>query len=174
MLVGSEVQLVPIEERHLDYMMEHVNNVEMRVLLGSFMPTTRSMQKEWIGSVSELIKKRQGFHLAIEKIPEAIMIGSLVVYEIDWLSRSGELAIAVYEEKNWNKGYGSEAMRLLIDFAWTHLNLRRLELAVHSHNPRALHVYEKIGFKHYGTAHEKYYIDGQFVDTDYLELFRDS
>ena len=174
MLVGSKVQLVPIEERHLDYMMEHVNNIEMRVLLGSFMPTTRNMQKEWIQSLGELIKKRQGFHLAIEKIPEAMMIGSLVVYEIDWLSRSGELAIAVYEEENWNKGYGSEALRLLIDFAWTHLNLRRLELAVHSHNPRAKQVYEKIGFKHYGTAHEKYYVNGQFVDTDYLELFRDA
>ena len=100
MLVGSKVQLVPIEERHLDYMMEHVNDVEMRVLLGGFMPTTRNMQKEFIQSVSELIKKRQGFHLAIEKIPETIMIGSLVVYEIDWRSRSGELAIAVYEKKN--------------------------------------------------------------------------
>lgn len=174
MLVGSKVQLVPIEERHLNDMMEHVNDVEMRVLLGSFMPTTLNMQKEWVQSVSELIKKRQGFHLAIEKLPEKMMIGSLVVYEIDWLSRSGELAIAVYEEKNWNKGYGSEAMRLLIDFAWTHLNLRRLELAVHTHNPRAKHVYEKLGFQQYGTAHKKYYINGQFVNTDYLELFRDS
>lgn len=173
MLVGTKIQLVPIEEPHLDYMMEHVNNIEMRILLGIFMPTTRNMQREWINSLGEQISKRQAFHLAIEKIPEAKMIGSLVVHEIDWLSRSGELAIAVYEEKNWNKGYGSEAMSLLIDFAWIHLNLRRLELAVHSHNPRAKHVYEKIGFKHYGTAHEKYYINGQFVDTDYLELFRD-
>ncbi len=173
LLLGSKVQLVPIEERHLDYMMEHVNNIAMRTLLGSFSPTTRNMQQEWIQSVGESIKKRQGYNLAIEKLPEGQMIGSLVVYQIDWLSRSAELAIAVYEEENWNKGYGSEAMRLLIDFAWTHLNLRRLELGVHSHNPRAKHVYEKLGFTHFGTAHKKHYINGQFIDTDYLELFRE-
>jgi RimJ/RimL family protein N-acetyltransferase len=173
-LIGSKVQLVPIEERHLDYMMEHVNNIEMRTLLGSFQPTTRNVQKEWIESVGELMRKKQEFHLAIETVPEGNMIGSLVVYQIDWRSRSGELAIAIYEEENWNKGYGSESMRLLIDFAWTHLNLRRLELGVHSHNPRAKHVYEKLGFKLYGTAHQKHYINGKFVNTDYLEILRES
>ena len=120
------------------------------------------------------MKNRQEFHFAIETVSDGKMIGSLLVYQIDKLSRSGELAIAIYEKKNWNSGYGSDSMRLLIDFVWTHLNLRRLEIGVHSHNPRAKHVYEKLGFKLYGTAHEKYYINGKFVDTDYLELFRES
>ncbi|TFH09846.1 MAG: N-acetyltransferase [Candidatus Thorarchaeota archaeon] len=56
---------------------------------------------------------------------------------------------------------------------WKHLNLRRIELSVYAFNERAKHVYEKLGFKEWGMAHEKYFIDGEYIDTHYLEIFRE-
>ncbi len=102
------------------------------------------------------------------------MIGSCGLHDVDWISRTCDLGIAIYAKKDWGQGLGSEALELLIDFGWTHLNMRRIELCVHSHNSRAKAVYEKLGFKVYGTAHNKYYMDGKYVDTDYMELFRTS
>lgn len=174
MIVGEKVRLVPIEPQHLDYIMEHFNSPEMRSFLGGYIPVTRNMEVEWIQSAEEGIKKRTGFNFAIERIPKGDMIGSLSLENIDWLSRSCHLGIAIYEKDNWSKGFGNESLTLLIDFGWNSLNLRRIDLCVHSNNPRAKHVYEKLGFKHYGTAHQKYYLNGVYVDTHYMELFRET
>ncbi|MFW9918424.1 MAG: GNAT family N-acetyltransferase [Candidatus Thorarchaeota archaeon] len=173
MLVGEKVRLVPLEEeKHLDHIMEHFNNPELRVFLGGYMPFTRNIEREWILSAEEDQKKRKSFHFAIETHPEGYMIGTLGLHDIDWLSRSCTLGIAIYESKYWGKGLGTEAMRLLIDFGWTHLNLRRIELSVHAFNERAIKAYQKLGFERYGTAHQKYYMGGSYVDTHYMELFR--
>jgi RimJ/RimL family protein N-acetyltransferase len=174
MIEGERVRLVPLEvEKHLDHIMEHFNDPEMRLFLGGYIPVTRNAEIEWIKAVEEKMKKRIEFQYAIEKISDGEMIGSLGLHDIDWLSRTCVLGIAIYPKENWEKGYGSEALELLIDFGWTHLNLRRIELSVHDHNPRAKHVYEKLGFKLYGTAHQKYYMGGKYADTHYMELFRE-
>ena len=174
LLVGEKVRLVPLEEeKHLDHIMEHFNDPEMRVFLGGYFPVTRDVEREWIRSMNEQMSKRRGFTFAIEKTASGNMVGSCGLHDIDWLSRGSILGVAVYPKDNWEKGYGTEALQLLIDFGWTHLNLRRIELSVHSHNPRAKHVYEKLGFREYGTAHKKYYMGGRYVDTHYMELFRE-
>ncbi len=174
MIVGKKVRLVPLDtEKHLDYIMEHFNNPQMRVYLGGYIPVSRNAEREWIEAAEESLKKRTDFHFAIETHPDGNMIGTLGLHDVDWLSRSCVLGIAIYEEQNWSKGYGTESIQLLLDFGWAHLNMRRIELGVHDHNPRARHVYEKIGFKHYGTAHQKYYIDGRYVDTHYMEILRE-
>ncbi len=174
MLVGKKIHLVPLEvDKHLDHIMEHFNDTEMRLFLGGYIPVTRNAEREWIEATEEKMKKRVEFTFAIEKLPEEEMIGSCGLHDIDWFSRSCTLGIALYPKKNWEQGFGTEALQLLIDFGWMHLNLRRIELGVHAHNPRAKHVYEKLGFKLYGTAHQKYYIGGKNTDTHYMELFRD-
>ncbi|MFW9810998.1 MAG: GNAT family N-acetyltransferase [Candidatus Thorarchaeota archaeon] len=174
MINGEKVRLVPLEvDKHLDFIMEHFNDPEMRLFLGGFLPVTRNAEREWIEAVEDKMKRRIEFTFALEKLPEGEMIGSLGLHDIDWLSRTCVLGIAIYPKKNWNQGYGTEALQLLIDFGWTHLNMKRMELSVHSHNPRAKHVYEKLGFKLYGTAHQKYYMGGKYADTHYMELFRE-
>ena len=104
MIVGENVRLVPIEPQHLDYIMEHFNNPEMRNFLGGYIPVTRNMEVEWIQSAEEGIRKRTGFNFAIEKLPKGDMIGSLSLESIDWVSRSCHLGIAIYEKDNWSKG----------------------------------------------------------------------
>ena len=173
MIVGDKVRLVHLdEEKHLDHIMEHFNDPEMRVFLGGYAPVTRDAEREWIRSANEEMKQRRAFTFAIERIPECDMIGSLGLHDIDWLSRNAVLGIAIYPKKFWGKGYGTEALELLIDYGWTHLNLRRIHLGVHDFNPRAKHVYEKLGFRLYGTAHKRFYVNGEYVDTHYMELFR--
>ncbi len=154
--------------------MKHFNNPELRVFLGGYLPFTRNIEREWILSTEEEIKKRRAFHFAIETHPEGEMIGTLGLHDVDWLSRSCTLGIAIYQPKNWGKGLGSDAMRILIDFGWNHLNLRRIDLSVHSFNERAIKAYEKLGFARYGTAHQKSYMGGKYVDTHYMELFRET
>ena len=172
MMEGKKIKLVPLEERHLDDLMKEWNNPELRKFLGGFIPHSREAELQWIQSQIEDMKKRKSFDFAIEKIPDGAFVGTIALHDIDWLSRSCTLGIAIHGEENWGKGYGSEAISMLINFGWNDLNLRRIELSVHAFNERAKHVYEKLGFIEFGVAHRKYYIDGEYVDTHYMELFR--
>jgi RimJ/RimL family protein N-acetyltransferase len=172
MLQTSDLRLVPIEEHHLDDLMKDWNTPEMRKFLGGFIPNTREYEREWIENVQIEMKKRSSFVFAIEQLPKNKFIGTIALHNIDWLSRSCILGIAIHIEENWGRGFGTKAIELIIEFGWKSLNLRRIELSVHEFNERAKHVYEKLGFVEYGKAHGKYYIDGNYINTSYMELFR--
>ncbi|MFW9844092.1 MAG: GNAT family N-acetyltransferase [Candidatus Thorarchaeota archaeon] len=174
MIEGKKVRLVVLEERHLDDIMKGFNNPEMRRFLGGFIPLTKEAEREWIQSQQKQMKNRIGFVFVIETLSDNRFIGTVSLNGIDWLSKSSGMGIAIHSPQDWEKGYGTEAMQLLIDFGWNHLNLQRIELSVHAFNERAKHVYEKLGFKLWGTAHRKYFIEGEYHDTHFMEIFRDN
>jgi len=64
----------------------------------------------------------------------------------------------------WNKGLGTEAVRILIEFAFGELNVNKIKLQVFSFNKRAIRSYEKNGFKIEGVLREEVYRNGQYYD----------
>ena len=172
MLEGEKVRLVVLEKHHLPDIVSHWNDPEMRVFLDSYIPNSVTHEEQWMESVQERMKRRKEFSFAVEHIETGEFLGTVSLHDIDWISRSSTLGIVIHQKKNWNKGYGREGLSLIIDYAWTHLNLERIELSVYDFNHRAMHVYETVGFKTYGTAHHKHYIKGEYVDTHYMELLR--
>lgn len=172
MFEGEKVRLVILEDHHIENIMDGFNDPNLRRFLGGAIPLSRRQEVEWIESQHQQMKNRRGFVFVVEKIADSSFIGTVGVSGIDWVSRDAGVGIALYKPENWGKGYGTEAMQLLIDFCWTHLNLRRLELSVHAFNERAQKSYANLGFKKFGTAHKKFYVDGNYYDTFYMELFR--
>ncbi len=74
--------------------------------------------------------------------------------------------------RRWrNQGVGTALMRYLIEWARSTPQCHRLELEVFTHNVRAIHVYEKVGFQREGVRHEVYFKDGRFVDALSMALF---
>ena len=72
----------------------------------------------------------------------------------------------------WDKGYGSEVMRLLFQHGFATLNLNRIWLRVHADNPRAVRVYEKVGMTHEGCYRQGIYKKGAFVDVLLMSILR--
>ena len=173
MLSGESVRLVILERRHLDDIVKGWNNPEMRIHLGPYIPNSREQEEKWMDSVQERMNRRKDFYFAIERVSDDKFLGTTALHDVDWLSHSATLGITIHESEDWSKGYGTEAVELILDYAWKHLNLRRVELMVHAFNERAVRVYEKCGFSMIGTAHRKYYIDGKYVDTHYMEVIRE-
>jgi RimJ/RimL family protein N-acetyltransferase len=62
------------------------------------------------------------------------------------------VGIGIGEREYWGKGYGSDAMRVILRYGFTELNLHRVTLTTFEYNPRAIRSYEKVGFKHEGRA----------------------
>jgi RimJ/RimL family protein N-acetyltransferase len=72
-----------------------------------------------------------------------------------WPHRDAWIGIGIGERTDWSQGYGSDAMRLILRYAFAELNLRRVSLTVFEYNERAVHTYRKLGFVEEG-RHRQY------------------
>ncbi len=101
------------------------------------------------------------------------LIGTYAFDGIDWRSHSAEFGIMIGDKSYWNKGYGTEAVRLLCQHGFKTLNLNRIYLHVFETNPRAIRAYEKAGFTLEGTERQAEFKDGRFIDVLRMSLLRD-
>ena len=97
-------------------------------------------------------------------------IGSCGFMDIDDINRCAEFGIFIGEESDKNKGYGTEAAMLTIDYGFNILNLSSIFLRVHTNNKRALKVYEKVGFKKIGIRRRGQFLGGQFHDDIFMDI----
>ena len=100
------------------------------------------------------------------------VIGKTAFYRIDWVGRIAIYYLAISETANWQKGYGSEVTRLMIEYAFNTLNLNRIQLYVFKDNGAAVKVYKNAGFVIEGTLREAMYHKGGFCDFYVMGLLR--
>lgn len=108
-------------------------------------PMPPKTTREWLEG--ELFKDPPGFCMfAIHTLADDRLIGE-IGFEEDGLP-PGEVfvAVGIGDREDWGKGYGTEAMRLALGYAFTELNLRRVSLTVFEQNARAIRSYQKAGF----------------------------
>lgn len=77
-------------------------------------------------------------------------IGNIDISDIDWINRVGTYNILIGEKNCHGKGIGYEASHLIINHAFTRLNLNRIQLGVNEKNVGAIKLYEKLGYKYEG------------------------
>jgi [ribosomal protein S5]-alanine N-acetyltransferase len=92
-------------------------------------------------------------------------VGVIALHDIDWRNRHGRFGLVIGEPGNWDKGYGTEAMRLMVSHAFASLNLNRLWLAVDEYNARGIRCYEKAGFQKEGLMRQEHFRDGRYWST---------
>ena len=91
-------------------------------------------------------------------------IGIVGFKNLDWVNRNSELFIYIGDEEYWGKGYGTQALELIIKFAFNKLNLHMLYLEVFSYNKNATKTYERLGFKQDGILRQSKFQDGKYYD----------
>ncbi len=127
---------------------------------------------EWIQQDQE--KEPQPFTLfAIRTIEGEHLIG--------WMDLEGTLfphgeafvGIGIGDRDYWGKGYGTDAMRVILRYAFQELNLRRVALDTFEYNPRAIRSYEKAGFVQEGAVREYLYREGKRWDLIFMGILRE-
>jgi RimJ/RimL family protein N-acetyltransferase len=98
------------------------------------------------------------------------LIGTCGFLGLDHLNQTGEVGIFIGDKNYWNKGYGTEALTLLLDYGFKALNLHNVLLRVYAFNERAKRCYEKIGFKPIGKRREALRRGGKTYDIILLDL----
>lgn len=86
---------------------------------------------------------------------------------------TAELGITIGNRAYWGRGYGREAVGLLVDYGFELLNLRRIYLRVHARNERAIRAYRACGFVEEGRLRQHVWSDGAYDDLLYMGVLRD-
>jgi RimJ/RimL family protein N-acetyltransferase len=133
----------------------------------------RPLNEAEIGKwLEEEAKKQNTFHFAIRPLAGDELLGLLELDSILWNQGCGWIAIGFGNREPWGKGYGGEALRLLLDYAFGELNLHRVQLTVFAYNERAIALYEKLGFMREGVYREFMARDGVRYDMHLYGLLR--
>lgn len=98
------------------------------------------------------------------------LIGSVGLHKINSCKRTGTLGIFIGEREFQDKGYGTEAVKLILDYGFNYLNLNNVDLSVMEFNSRAIACYKKCGFKEIGKRRKCEFIDGNYYDSLYMDI----
>lgn len=100
-------------------------------------------------------------------------IGNIKLEPINNYHRTGTLGIMIGDKNYWNKGFGKEAIKTLLDYSFQELNLRKINLGVVLDNLYAVKLYKKLGFKIEGRLTKQGYYAGKLCDTLLMAIFRE-
>ena len=123
-----------------------------------------------------IMGKSLGVHPAavlVVAILSARLIGLIGLHTVFWLHREAFMGIQIGEREYWSKGYGTDALRVLLRYAFNELSLARISLSVLEGNARAMRSYEKCGFKYEGRERQAWIYDGRRWDEVYMGLLRE-
>ncbi len=171
MIQGTLVCLREYRKEDAERAQGFLNNPELSRLLSTGVPFPLTLwdEEKWVESQSV---QKELYNFAIETVKERLYIGGCGINALDWKNRAATVGIMIGDPEFWGKGYGTEAMRLLIGFIFEQMNMNRIELRVFSFNERARKSYEKVGFVPEGRLRQALYRDGAFHDELPMSILR--
>lgn len=168
-LRGSKVLLRPLSPADLEPYLELLNDPEGQKLTGSHGTFTREVASGWLQS---LATKEDRVDLAIVRLETDTLIGEVVINMLNTIDRSANLRIALGPAPHRGLGFGTEAILLITTWAFEALPLHRLSLEVFEFNPRAAHVYEKVGFVREGVLRQCLFWEGAYYDAIVMSILK--
>jgi len=171
-LKGQTVLLREYRREDLPWMRRWVNDPEIVEYLSDIFlyPHAEQSTESYLDEILSGEGNGRGFVIA-DPATEAYL-GQVNLDSIDWKNRVGRIGIVIGSAENFGRGYGTEAMRLLVEFAFREMNLNRLELEVYEFNERAIRSYERVGFVQEGRLRERQYKKGRYWDVIQMGLLK--
>lgn len=166
-LIGERIYLSPMSIEDAEKYVEWLSDFKVTDGIGrSSNLTTIEDEKIWITNES----KSNNLNFAIVDLEKDKLIGNCSLMDISYKNRIGTVGIFIGAENNRNNGYGTEALKLLLDYGFNYLNLNNIMLTVKSFNKRAIKCYEKVGFKEFGRRRESYFLNGKYYDDIHMDI----
>ncbi|WP_025685326.1 GNAT family N-acetyltransferase [Paenibacillus maysiensis] len=157
---GDRIKLAAVREEDAETMFkwgedaEYLRNVDTDLALPY---TLKQMKSEGSPSSNEV-------YFRLRTLADDVLIGFVAIHGIEWNNRIGQLAVGIGNADYRGKGYGAEAVRLILRYAFYELNLNRVGLDVIEYNEQAIRTYEQAGFQYEGRVRSAVLRDGNSYD----------
>ncbi len=165
MLTGRLVRPRALDMDDLDRYIAWINDAEVTRFLGATLPAVpRGAEAAWLEKHVQRGFSFDDFTFAIDTL-EGLHIGSISLHKPDAIDRKSVLGIMIGDKTCWDRGYGTDAIRTLLRFAFDETNLHRISLDVSADNLRGIACYRKCGFVEEGRLRDDRFTGGAYHDT---------
>ena len=171
-IYGERVRLRAVEPADVERFLEWVNDPDVTRNLALYLPMSSVEEQRWFERLADRDPHERPFSVEVREGEAWTLIGNCCVFGIDWVSRSGELGIMIGAKKEWDRGYGTEVMTLLLSHCFQTLNLHRVALRVYAGNARAIRSYQKAGFQEEGRMRQARFQHGAYDDVILMSVLR--
>jgi diamine N-acetyltransferase len=170
LLIGRRIYLRPFSKNDVSYLQKWSYDPEIRRLTGEVAPMSQAETEKFYREL-RADKDRSWFVIVLRRGNQVIGEAGLLRMFGPW--RCTDMSIIIGEKDAWGKGYGKEAGRLLLDYAFERLGFHRVSMGVVSFNKRALRFWEGLGFKKEGVQRDGYYCDNEYSDFIMMSILED-
>ena len=167
-LVGKKCYLSPCSMDDAEKWTDWFNDLEVSLPLGdeAYIPFSLEKCQE---NVKHVIQNQDHVFSIVDLEQDGPIVRCLL-FGIDWVNRHAMLGIFIGEKAFWSKRYGQEAVTLLLDYAFTLLNLNSVMLGVMAFNERAIQCYKNVGFQEIGRRRQARIIGKRTYDSILMDI----
>ena len=168
-LLGDRIYLSPRNSGDVELFTEWLNDFETTDYIGkSAELITLEGEKAFLEGD---IKPTSTF--VIVTLDQDQMIGTVSLESISWTDRTASLGIFIGDKNYRSKGYGTEAINLILEYGFKYMNLHSIKLDLLEVNERALKCYEKCGFKEAGRRRQCKFVNGKYYDALMMDILKE-
>jgi len=173
MLKGKRVGLRPLESKDSWLLHKWFNDQRVLEDLGAqHISFCTSMDREF-QIVDEMMTNRSKRYFMIQSLEGGRDVGLIGLDKIDLRNASAELQIIIGDVECWGKGFGGEAICVLLDHAFSRMNLHRVYLRVADYNDRAITCYKACGFQAEGRLRHDHFHKGAYRDALVMSILKE-
>ena len=132
---------------------------------GGRMPVSEEQERDYFAAHNNIF--------AIERLDNGKLIGTCSFFDVRYQAAACKIGILIGEEQNRGRGYGADAIEVLLKFLFVDKNMYRVALEVFAYNTRAIRLYEKLGFLREGVYREQVYAMGRYWDEYAYAMLRE-
>lgn len=169
-LIGDRIYLSPkgASDDEIQKFTEWMNNFEVTDYIGrSGNIITLIGEKDYLENIARDSKNR---NFDIITLNDNKLIGTVSLENINFIERSAILGIFIGDKDFRNNGYGTEAIKLLLEYGFKYLNLHSIRLDLLAVNERAHKCYLKCGFRDTGCSREEIFLNGKYYDKLHMDI----
>ncbi|MBU5590168.1 GNAT family N-acetyltransferase [Clostridium sp. MSJ-4] len=171
-LKGDLVYLKKLDKEYIEEYFQGIDDCSIESII--FTGTQQVFNKSDIeGYLEDVSSDRSRMDFLIFSKESNKVVGEVVINDIYRNNRSASMRVLINRKEDFSKGYGSEAIILALNYGFGMLNLHRIELEALEFNERAIHVYEKIGFKREGIRREGIFFNHKYYDLVTMSILED-
>jgi diamine N-acetyltransferase len=169
-LTGQRIKLRPLVKADLRYLRRWLEDAELRGIIAEPTPMSKADSEEFLRKVRD-DTARLWFMVVLNENSRVIGEAGLLRMDPPW--RTTDVTVVIWEREEWGKGYGSETLLLLLDYAFRHLRFHRAAIGVVGFNERALRFWAKNGFRKEGVQRDGYLYNGTYYDFVMMSILED-
>lgn len=169
-LTGTKVFLRALEPEDLDFLFDIENDESIWEVSNTQTPYSRFLIKQYLENAQQDIYEAKQLRLAIAKQGSAKTIGLIDLFDYDPRHHRAGVGIIIKEKTNHDKGLGSEALELLVNYSFAHLDIHQLYANIDPGNERSVALFTKFGFVLSGVKKEWNKLGGKYRDEAFYQL----